>query len=156
MKLFVLLLVLVGCGASPEAPRCELGRVQSCPCVGGGQGAQECGPLGVWGVCACGGSDAGSDAASDAAPLCAAVGSPCVCGSIGSACVRTLSGGIACDCPDAGADAASDAPVICVAPFADCDSNTANGCETDTRTSAAHCGACQRPCPSMCSSGVCR
>lgn len=68
MKLFALLLVLVGCGASPEAPRCELGRVQSCPCVGGGQGAQECGAVGVWGVCACGGSDAGADVAVADAP----------------------------------------------------------------------------------------
>jgi hypothetical protein len=75
MRVVVLLLVLVGCGASPEAPRCELGRVQSCPCVGGGQGAQECGAVGVWGACACSPRDAavgdavadgGADAAADA------------------------------------------------------------------------------------------
>jgi hypothetical protein len=66
MRVVVLLLVLVGCGASPEAPRCELGRVQSCPCVGGGQGAQECGAVGVWGACVCSSRDAAvGDAVAD-------------------------------------------------------------------------------------------
>lgn len=57
----VLVLALLGCGGVESAPRCELGRVQSCPCVGGGQGAQECGALGVWSPCVCTGSDAGAD-----------------------------------------------------------------------------------------------
>ncbi len=34
----------------------------------------------------------------------------------------------------------------CVAGFADCDGMAANGCETDTRTSAAHCGTCRNAC----------
>jgi hypothetical protein len=32
--------------------------------------------------------------------------------------------------------------VHCAAGFADCDGNATNGCETDTRTSATHCGGC--------------
>jgi hypothetical protein len=31
---------------------------------------------------------------------------------------------------------------MCAAGFGDCDGNAANGCETDTRTSVSHCGAC--------------
>lgn len=34
----------------------------------------------------------------------------------------------------------------CNAGFADCDSNIDNGCETDIRTSAAHCGRCGNVC----------
>ena len=66
MKLFglVLVLALLGCGSVESAPRCEAGRVQSCPCAGGATGTQECGPLGAaWSACACGGGDAGADVA---------------------------------------------------------------------------------------------
>jgi hypothetical protein len=34
----------------------------------------------------------------------------------------------------------------CTAPFADCDRAAANGCETDTLTSTAHCGSCGNAC----------
>ena len=34
----------------------------------------------------------------------------------------------------------------CVAGFADCDLSAATGCEVDTRTTVAHCGACGRVC----------
>ncbi len=49
----------------------------------------------------------------------------------------------------------------CGSTFADCDGNAANGCESNTRTSAAHCGACGRGCSAApnttatCSSGTC-
>jgi len=36
----------------------------------------------------------------------------------------------------------------CLAPFGDCDGNVANGCETDTGRSLAHCGGCGRACGS--------
>jgi hypothetical protein len=40
----------------------------------------------------------------------------------------------------------------CNAGFADCDGDPGNGCEVDLATSASHCGACGRGCPS----GLCR
>ncbi|MDB4929645.1 MAG: uncharacterized protein JWM10_2129, partial [Myxococcaceae bacterium] len=43
--------------------------------------------------------------------------------------------------------AGSCAVAACAAGFGDCDGNAANGCETDTRTSASHCGACAAACP---------
>jgi len=51
---------------------------------------------------------------------------------------------------------------MCVAPFADCDGNTANGCESNTATSATHCGACSSACAAhpnstvSCEMGTCR
>ncbi len=50
---------------------------------------------------------------------------------------------------------------LCAAGFGDCDGNAANGCEVDTRTSLAHCGACGRGCTAptngeaTCGAGVC-
>ncbi|MDB4931962.1 MAG: hypothetical protein JWM10_4446, partial [Myxococcaceae bacterium] len=38
------------------------------------------------------------------------------------------------------------AVVSCAMPFGDCDAAPANGCETDTTSSTAHCGACNRAC----------
>ncbi len=46
----------------------------------------------------------------------------------------------------------------CEAPWADCDSNGTNGCETDTSSSSDHCGSCTtvcRPPDPNCCSGVC-
>ncbi|MBL8684829.1 MAG: hypothetical protein JNK05_36975 [Myxococcales bacterium] len=48
----------------------------------------------------------------------------------------------------------------CDPGFADCDGNPANGCETNTNTSLAHCGACGMPCMisgmvAACSGGRC-
>jgi tRNA-dihydrouridine synthase len=42
--------------------------------------------------------------------------------------------------------------------FLGCDSNTANGCETEILANVRHCGACRRACaPSQtCRNGVCR
>ncbi len=49
----------------------------------------------------------------------------------------------------------------CAAGFNNCDGDPANGCETETRTSAVHCGTCGNACPvvangqSACAAGVC-
>lgn len=49
----------------------------------------------------------------------------------------------------------------CSGTLGDCDSDYTNGCETDTATTVAHCGACGTVCPSRpnssttCSSGTC-
>jgi len=43
----------------------------------------------------------------------------------------------------------------CNPGFADCDGNAANGCETDTRTSASSCGRCGNVCPSAGGSAAC-
>lgn len=45
----------------------------------------------------------------------------------------------------------------CATGFANCDGNDANGCETDTRTSTAHCGRCGGVCPAggTCTAGAC-
>ncbi|MBL8600618.1 MAG: hypothetical protein JNK72_01710 [Myxococcales bacterium] len=53
------------------------------------------------------------------------------------------------------------AVAMCNPGRGDCDTNAANGCETDTRTSAMHCGACGAACAARpntaasCESGVC-
>jgi hypothetical protein len=50
---------------------------------------------------------------------------------------------------------------MCAAGFGDCDGSAANGCEVDTRTSLAHCGACGRGCTApgngdaVCTNGAC-
>ncbi len=43
----------------------------------------------------------------------------------------------------------------CLTGFADCDGDASNGCEVDTRTSAAHCGACNRGCAPPNAAGAC-
>jgi hypothetical protein len=43
----------------------------------------------------------------------------------------------------------------CAMGFADCDGNTSNGCEVDTRTSTAHCGGCGRACQLANATNVC-
>jgi hypothetical protein len=43
----------------------------------------------------------------------------------------------------------------CTAPFGDCDVMARNGCETDTRTSVAHCGGCGRACMPPNATGTC-
>jgi hypothetical protein len=51
---------------------------------------------------------------------------------------------------------------MCNAPFGDCDGNATNGCETNTQTAPAHCGACGMACAARpnsaaeCAAGACR
>lgn len=54
-------------------------------------------------------------------------------------------------------DAGDAAAPTCSTGLADCDGNPATVCETDTRTSATHCGACNRTCggTATCQAGDC-
>src|SRR5262245_15858434 len=36
--------------------------------------------------------------------------------------------------------------VVCLEGKGDCDGDLSNGCETNLKTSAEHCGACEAPC----------
>ncbi|MEZ4406427.1 MAG: hypothetical protein R3A52_08130 [Polyangiales bacterium] len=56
--------------------------------------------------------------------------------------------GTGCALPNATATCAAGRCAVgsCAAGFADCDNNPANGCETDTRSSTASCGACGAAC----------
>ncbi len=71
------------------------------------------------------------------------------CGACGNVCPRpanTSEGCIAGRCS-----------FVCQSGFQDCDRDATNGCEVDTRMSAAHCGACGRACPGggSCREGAC-
>ena len=84
-----------------------------------------------------------SDAAATGDGNCNAVDSCGVCGrtcnTVGEACV----GG-------------SCVAAACAAGFGNCDAMAADGCETDLRSSAAHCGTCDRNCGgTACVEGVC-
>jgi len=48
--------------------------------------------------------------------------------------------------------------VYCASPYADCDQKYSTGCETNTDTSSANCGGCNKPCAKgmTCVSGVCQ
>lgn len=70
------------------------------------------------------------------------------CGGCGAVCMAA-NGTAACVGGSCGVGA-------CTAPFADCDGAAGNGCEVDTATSAAHCGACGRACAPANATGVCR
>ncbi len=92
--------------------------------------------------------DAGPDAPPDVvappdSPAPDAGPDACASSTVGNCC------GVACPVPDGGAGATCVAGVcgfLCAAGRGDCDGNPANGCETDTATSASHCGACGAPC----------
>nr|PZN28579.1 MAG: hypothetical protein DIU78_02310 [Pseudomonadota bacterium] len=43
----------------------------------------------------------------------------------------------------------------CTDGYEDCDHTTLNGCETDTSSAFAHCGACGQSCDGACSAGSC-
>ncbi|MBL8604571.1 MAG: hypothetical protein JNK72_21780 [Myxococcales bacterium] len=74
------------------------------------------------------------------------------CGACGNACPARANAVSTC--------ASGACGFTCLTGFADCDNNPANGCEVDTRTSTAHCGACNRGCTvangtAVCASGTC-
>jgi Stigma-specific protein, Stig1 len=77
---------------------------------------------------------------------------PAHCGRCGNACPAAANATATC--------AAGACGVRCAAGFADCDGNPANGCETDTTSSVAHCGRCANACAAAngtpaCSAGAC-
>ncbi len=67
--------------------------------------------------------------------------------------------GVVCSAPNASAkcDMGACALGACNAGFADCDKAYGNGCEVDTQSSVAHCGACGNACAmgKLCQAGVC-
>ncbi|MBI5518342.1 MAG: hypothetical protein HY909_31515 [Deltaproteobacteria bacterium] len=69
------------------------------------------------------------------------------CGACGAACPARPNTLPAC--------AAGRCASLCVAGFADCDGDEVNGCEVDTRASAAHCGGCGRACAAPHAAGAC-
>jgi hypothetical protein len=71
--------LVVACGYESPAARCELGRSLACVCPGGAPGAQECGPSGVWGPCACAAPDAAPVDVVDADPVDVAGPDPVAC-----------------------------------------------------------------------------
>lgn len=108
------------------------------------------------------GSDAGveRDAAPDAPPPC--VPSEELCNGADDDCDGTIDEAPAeLDCSVANGTAACEDGACAVAEcdfgFSDCDADLANGCETETETDAASCGACGRACPEgvACHDGVC-
>jgi len=75
------------------------------------------------------------------------------CGSCGNKCVVT-NGSAACA-------SGKCAIASCKAPFENCDTQFVTGCETDTTSSTAHCGACGKKCEpahgtGTCALGVCK
>jgi hypothetical protein len=126
-----LVAILTACsgarGGITPPATCSPDTAEDCTCEGGGSGTRTCQSDGTFGACACPGQDA--TVAMDA---------------------------VANDLP-APDLTAPDRGVTCTAPRLDCDGNPANGCETDTASSASHCGRCSNPCPAgrSCVSGVC-
>ncbi len=116
--------------------------------------------------CDAGPADAGADArlerdaAPDAPPPC--VPSEELCNGADDDCDGTIDETPAeLDCSVANGTAACEDGACAVAEcdfgFADCDADPANGCEIETETDAASCGACGRACPEgvACHDGVC-
>ena len=85
------------------------------------------------------------------------------------ACVDTLSNPARCGACDRACSVPNAAPACregvcavgaCSGPFANCDGDTANGCEVDTRTDATSCGGCGTRCEfahatAACAEGMC-
>jgi hypothetical protein len=75
------------------------------------------------------------------------------CGGCGTACAAT---GAVAECRSGACAVGS-----CAEGLGDCDGAFANGCETNTRTALAHCGACGTACPTpanaapTCAAGAC-
>jgi hypothetical protein len=77
------------------------------------------------------------------------------CGACGMACAAPANAAAACAAGTCGLGA-------CNTGFGNCDMNAANGCETNTTNSVAHCGACGMACATpangtaACAMGACR
>ncbi len=69
------------------------------------------------------------------------------CGACGVACPSRDNALTAC--------ASGRCVIACLAGFADCDGDDSNGCEVDTRSTLAHCGACGRACAPANAAGAC-
>ncbi|MFO0647695.1 MAG: hypothetical protein U0326_15745 [Polyangiales bacterium] len=69
------------------------------------------------------------------------------CGGCGMRCAARPHSAASC--------AAGRCAYACEPGFADCDGDASNGCEVDTRTSTASCGACDRACAPPRATGVC-
>ncbi len=69
------------------------------------------------------------------------------CGACDAAC--------ALDHATASCVAGTCAVAVCAAPYANCDGVASNGCETDTRTTVAHCGGCGTACAPASATGAC-
>ncbi len=138
-------------GIDVPKPLCVEGAVRVCGCPAGRKGRERCEGAAVgYGACDCGGTDAGP-VAMDAGARMPRVDAPagdalpvgCVSTTVGNCC------GVACPMPANGAAGCFGGRcgvASCATGFGDCDGNAANGCETDLRTTAAHCGACGAPC----------
>ena len=70
------------------------------------------------------------------------------CGACGNDCTAAANGAAECN-------AGVCVITTCDAPFDDCDDNPANGCETNTDTSAGNCGTCGTACMFNNATGVC-
>lgn len=64
----VLVMAMAGCSGTDNLFDCTPGKVDTCPCAGGGQGVQTCGSDGTFGACECGSATGtgGSSASSSA------------------------------------------------------------------------------------------
>jgi hypothetical protein len=148
-------ILLAACASPlPMGTRCEIGRSQPCACIGGGTGAQECGPSGIYNACVCIGPDAsngdapGLDAQGDArtdAPVDAPSGTDGVAAHDAPA----------ADTPpvdaahDASADTSEDGPTdapVDATPGCPKGTTSCGGACVDTMSSSLHCGACGRAC----------
>lgn len=125
-----------GCAADTCAP-CELAHALA-NCVGGRCVVQSC-------------ADGWADCNADPRDGCEAdLSSVATCGACGHTCPSRPHAAPRCD------------GVLCVLAcdegFADCNGDPADGCETDTRRDARHCGGCENRCFSSgkCRDGRCR
>lgn len=178
-----LIALLAACAADPViAPRdCTPGQTATCVCPGA-SGVQTCGSDGRLGACACPDADVvGVDVAVTDVPAVDAVSpedrtapmdaaavvdagpadvplvcdadlrtDPAHCGACGNACPARANAGVDCVAGACG--------ILCRAGFANCNTMSADGCEVDTNTSAAHCGRCGRACATgqVCEFGRCK